>query len=145
MKLEDAAKIVRMLEFCWSQKFPPETALIYVECLRSLPFEPTNMAVQAMLRTDEFRPSVASLCKAGLGVPPSAVALSQAAVWMRYKEQMRFVNGSGHVPVRPETHRLVIESCKGLSADMFAWQSKFTGMYETLVRDIPLGFKELEA
>ena len=145
MKLEDAAKIVRMLEFGWSQKFPPETALIYVECLRSLPYESTNSGVQAMLRTDEFRPSVAALCKAGLGVPSSAVALSQAAAWLRYKEQMRFVNGSGHVPVRPETHRLVIESCGGLSIDTFAWQSKFTGMYETLVKDISIGLKELEA
>ena len=64
---------------------------------------------------------------------------------LAYREQMRFVNGSGHVPVRPVVHDLVIESCAGLSAGMFGWQSRFKGSYEARVQSELSGLKELEA
>lgn len=145
MNLGEAGQVVRLLEFGWSQKFPPEMALIYVECLRGLPYRSTRAGVEAMLRTEEFRPSVAAVCRAATGAPCEAEALAGAERWLAYREQMRFVNGSGHVPVRPVVHDLVIESCAGLSAGMFGWQSRFKGSYEARVQSELSGLKELEA
>ena len=145
MNLGEAGLVVRLLEFGWSQKFPPEMALIYVECLRGLPYTAAKSGIEGMLRTEEFRPSVAAMCRAATGAPEEADALAGAERWLAYQEQMRFVNGSGHVPVRPDVHNLVIESCAGLSAGMFGWQSRFKGSYEARVQGVLSGWKELEA
>jgi hypothetical protein len=145
VNLGEAGQVVRLLEFGWSQKFPPEMALVYVECLRGLPYRATRAGVEAMLRTEEFRPSVAAVCRAATGAPDEAAALVGAERWLAYREQMRFVNGSGHVPVRPDVHTLVVESCAGLSAGMFGWQTRFRGSYEVRVQNVLSGLKELEA
>ncbi len=145
MNLGEAGQVVRLLEFGWSQKFPPEMALVYVECLRGLPYRATRAGVEAMLRTEEFRPSVAAVCRAATGAPDEAAALVGAERWLAYREQMRFVNGSGYVPVRPDVHTLVVESCAGLSAGMFGWQTRFRGSYEVRVQNVLSGLKELEA
>jgi hypothetical protein len=145
VNLGEAGQVVRLLEFGWSQKFPPEMALVYVECLRGLPYRATRAGVEAMLRTEEFRPSVAAVCRAATGAPDEAAALVGAERWLAYREQMRFVNGSGYVPVRPDVHTLVVESCAGLSAGMFGWQTRFRGSYEVRVQNVLSGLKELEA
>lgn len=145
MNVREAGQVVQLLEFGWSQKFPPEMALIYVECLRGLPYGATRAGVEAMLRTEEFRPSVAAVCRAATGAPTEAEALVAAERWLAYREQVRFLNGSGYVPVRPEVHDLVVESCAGLSAGMFGWQSRFKGSYEARVQGVLSDCKELEA
>ena len=45
----------------------------------------------------------------------------------------------------PKDLNLVIESCAGLSAGMFGWQSRFKGSYEARVQGVLSGWKELEA
>jgi len=144
MNIGESGQIVRILEFGWSQKFPAEMALIYVESLRSLPFKPVKSAVEAMLRTEEFRPSVAAICRSATNVPNPANAVLSARRWLEYQEQLQFANGSGWVPVRPEVHTLVIEACAGLSVGMFGWENRFKAVYENRVDLLMTSSMELE-
>lgn len=112
----DIPAVVKMLEFGWSPRFTTEQAVMYLTGLADLDPDETQRAVVRLLRTEEYRPSVAMIRREVLSaeLPELSEALVQAEALVRYREALRFVNGSGYRPVEPEVHPVVAEICFAL-------------------------------
>jgi hypothetical protein len=129
--IDGIAAVVRMLEYGWPQKFSPEMALLYIEGLADTDPDAAQRAVRRLIRTSEFRPSVAAVRReiASEALPGLAEALTQAEQWLRYRDAQQYVNGSGYKPVRPEVHAAVRQACAALPGLVPRWQERFTAAW----------------
>lgn len=133
--------MVELLEFGWpNREMAEQTAMLYMAALSDLPFDAAVEAVKRLLLTDEFRPSVAAVRREvalALGLLPPGLdeALAQARAYCAWREQARFVNGSGSVSVCPSTHDVVVKVCRGLSVGVndAMWASGFRAAYRAAV------------
>lgn len=120
MTAEEAAQLVRVVEYGWPQReMLPETAMLYLGALSDLDFDRAQQAVKNLLRVTEYRPTVAEIRRetaliGGLLPPSLDEALVQAQRWYAWREQVGFANGSGTVPVGCPTHDVVVSVCRGL-------------------------------
>ena len=123
----DIPGVVKMLEFGWSPGISQEQAVMYLTGLGDLDPTEAQRAVLRLLRTEEYRPSVARVRREVLsgGLPEFTVALAQAEALLRYRDGLRYVNGSGYRPSEPEVHPVVVEVCRGLGLSR-DWRGEFS-------------------
>lgn len=135
MNIEQAAQVMRVIEHAWPRKIEPETAALYIEHMRDLPYEVTVAAVKRLVVSDEFMPSIATIRRTvadalGLLPPPDAIAIAQADAWLDYQHQQGFVNGSGYAPEPPDVHPAVIAACEGVRDALHpSWSTAFRHLY----------------
>ena len=122
----DIAMAVRMLEAGWGARFTPETASLYLDGLADLDAAATVQAVRRLLRSEEFRPSVARVRREVEAADRGSVeeALAQAEALLGWRDSIRFVNGSGWTPERPVVASGVLAACEGLRLD-YGWRERF--------------------
>jgi hypothetical protein len=132
-----AAQAIRMLEHGWPGRMTPETAALYLDGLGDLPAGALVAAVRTLLRTSEYRPSVALVRqeagRQGAGAAPGDLeAMAQALELLRYREQLRHVNGSGYEAQRPAVHPAVERVClaAGLTLDDVRWRQTFRAAWQ---------------
>lgn len=132
MTLEGA---LTLLEEAWPQRFTPEQAGVYLDALEDLDPDDVRAAVLRLVRTEEFRPSVARIRRevAAGSLPSIDVALRQAETLLGYREARQFVNGSGFDPVQPDVDDAVIAACAGLRLS-FGWRDRFTQAWREQMR-----------
>jgi hypothetical protein len=125
---------VEMLESGWPQRFSEEQAAVYLDGLADLDPKVLLATVKRLVRTEEYRPSIASIRRevAMDGLPSERDALRQAHAYLRWAEARRFVNGSGFDPVRPDVHDAVVETCFGLSVARPGWEERFVTKWRSL-------------
>lgn len=124
--MNNNAPAVRVLESGWGASFSPEAAALYLDGLSDLDPDVTLRAVRRLLRTEEFRPSIARVRREVLTERSLTVevAVKQAEAFLRWRDASRFVNGSGYAPVRPEVDDRVVVACAGLQL-VAGWRDKF--------------------
>lgn len=143
MDVEQAMALVRVVEHGWPQKaFSEESAMVYLDGLKDLPAQAAFDALRSLVRTSEFRPTVAEVRREtarSLGQLPPGLddALGQAAEWSRWSEQRRFQNGNGELGVQPGTHPVVMKVCLELSPDLSdpTWRHLFRAAYREAVAE----------
>lgn len=136
MNREEQARVIKVVTHGWpNAKLTEETVFLYMTALADLPYEATNLVLTDLLMTSDFRPSVAKIRRAVAGklglLPPSAdSALAAAAIWVEYREQLQFVNGSGYSPTPPAAvHPLVRKVVETLDTTHGSWRAQFTKAY----------------
>ena len=125
---------VEVLEAGWPQRFSEDQAEMYLDGLSDLDPKALVAAVKRLVKTEEFRPSIAAIRRAvaRAGLPDDAEAVKQAATYLRWAEARRFVNGSGFDPVRPEVHDAVVEACFGLTLSRPGWEERFVAKWRAV-------------
>ena len=126
MSATDVAMAVRMLEAGWGARFSPETASLYLDGLADLDPAATVQAIRRLLRSEEFRPSVARVRREVEAADTDSVetALAQAESLLGWRQANQFVNGSGWAPERPMVSPAVLAACEGLRLD-YGWRERF--------------------
>lgn len=143
MDLEHAMAMVRVVEHGWPQKdFSEESAMVYLDGLKDLPMDSALAALRSLVRTSDFRPTVAEIRREtarslGQLPPPLDEALGQAAEWSRWIEQCQFQNGTGELGVRPVVHPLVMRVCDETSPNLSdpTWRHLFRAAYREASAD----------
>jgi hypothetical protein len=135
MASNDLTTAVRLLESGWPQRFTAEQAAAYLQALDDLPAEAVASAVRNLLRSDEYRPSIARIRRVAVvgALPTEAQALEDARTWLRYRDARQWVNGSGYNPERPQVHSAVVEACAGLRLTG-GWQERFLWAWKEQIR-----------
>lgn len=131
--MSDVEAALVLLEDGWPQRFTPEQATVYLEALDDLDGAAVRRAVGRLIRTDEFRPSVARIRREVLAGerPTLHEAMRQAEAIMRWREALQYVNGSGFEPQKPDVHAAVLEALAGVRSG-WGWRDRFVVAWKAL-------------
>lgn len=132
MNGDEARQILTLVTKAWPRpEMERETVAIYAEGISDLPGPAAIEAVKNLIRTEEFRPSVArirrSVLEATHVIPTLDEALAQAEALEDWHYRTGVPLGAGSSPERPEVHPLVEEAWNQAGEDFLP--GVFTARY----------------